>query len=234
MSRAHFNGATRLPPDTLLLTPKSYTVVPHRVPTLLMKLLKDVEHVELQYSPRNVLLKGTSLLSSPGQMNRGPQATSVDNAALHGAGTVDGTDAGLGKSLILITEFEKSPRMNNNRRIVPGVERIIVLPKAVGLNIVYTEEVLKRKRIQCAITHYNASDESQSAQWDGWTRLECFMHEEGLPDRERTQSLFLALIYHTGHRLSLCFVEYWVSTKTSGGIRYLQMQHAVVFRIISS
>lgn len=75
---------------------KSYTVVPHLDPILVANVLKEVEHVELQYSPRNVLLKGTSLLMSAAWINGGPQVTSVDNAALHAAGTVEGRAAGFG------------------------------------------------------------------------------------------------------------------------------------------
>jgi hypothetical protein len=96
MSCAHLSGATRLPPDLLMSKLKSYTVVPHRDPTLVTKVLKEAEHVELQYSSRNVLLKGTSFLMSVAWMNRGLHVTSVDNAALHAAGTSEGKAAGFG------------------------------------------------------------------------------------------------------------------------------------------
>lgn len=53
-------------PDAITLKPKLYLAVPHLVPTLAVKELKEEEQVELQYSPRKVLLKGTSLVISPG------------------------------------------------------------------------------------------------------------------------------------------------------------------------
>jgi hypothetical protein len=85
-------------------------VVPHLDLTLLMIESIDVEHVELQYSPRKVLLSGTSLMSSAGSMNRGPQVTSVDNAALHAAGICDGSAPGLGYILMQVTKLDNDPK----------------------------------------------------------------------------------------------------------------------------